>query len=209
MEKFTTLRAVAAPYYHADVDTDELIPHRFLRKPLSAGYGNFLFYDRRHSADERENPDFVLNEAPYRGAQVLVSGRNFGCGSTREGAVYALRDYGIRAVIAPGFADIFSGNCVQNGVLPVVLAEQIVEDLCKQLEGRPGAAVTIDLARQTVTLPDGKSCGFEIQASKKAQLLGGLDDIGITLEHRDAIASFEAAYRARLPWLTGAAEQHQ
>lgn len=205
MDKFETLTAVAVPYYHADVDTDELIPHRFLRKPLSAGYGNFLFHDRRRTAEDRENPDFVLNRAPYRRAQVLVSGRNFGCGSTREGAVYALRDYGIRAVIAPGYADIFSGNCVQNGVLPVVLPERSVEDLCAQLEARPGAEVTIDLAQQTVTLPDGTSCGFEIQASKKAQLLEGLDDIGITLEHRERIAAFEEKYRARLPWLAGAA----
>ncbi len=106
MDKFTTLRAVAAPYYHADIDTDELIPHRFLRKPLSAGYGNFLFHDKRRASDNREDPGFVLNQEPYRRAQMLVSGRNFGCGSTREGAVYALRDYGIRAVVAPSFADI-------------------------------------------------------------------------------------------------------
>lgn len=205
MDKFTTLRAVAAPYYHADVDTDELIPHRFLRKPLSAGYGNFLFYDKRQASDDREDADFVLNQEPYRRAQVLVSGRNFGCGSTREGAVYALHDYGIRAVIAPGFADIFSGNCVQNGVLPVVLPERSVEDLCAQLKDHPGAEVLIDLAKQTVTLPDGKFCRFDIQASKKAQLLEGLDDIAITLKHGDAIAQFEAKYRARLPWLAGAA----
>lgn len=205
MDKFTTLRAIAAPYYHADVDTDELIPHRFLRKPLSAGYGNFLFYDKGHTADDREDPGFVLNQAPYRAARVLVSGRNFGCGSTREGAVYALHDYGIHAVVAPGFADIFSGNCVQNGVLPVVLPEASVEDLCTQLQGNPGAEVTIDLAQQTLTMPDGKSCHFEIQSSKKVQLLEGLDDIGITLKHHDDIARFESAYRARLPWLAGAA----
>lgn len=205
MEKFTRLKAVAAPYYHADIDTDELIPHRFLRKPLSAGYGNFLFHDKRRSADGQEDPGFVLNQAPYRSAQVLVSGRNFGCGSTREGAVYALRDYGIRAVIAPGLADIFIGNCVQNGVLPVALPESRVEDLCRQLEAHPGAEVVIDLAQQSVTMPDGQNCAFEINASQKAQLLGGLDDIAVTLEHRDAIARFEVQYRARLPWLAGAA----
>jgi len=204
MDKFTALRAVAAPFYHADVDTDEIIPHRYLRKPLSAGYGNFLFYDKRRGADEREDPAFVLNQAPYRGAQILVSGRNFGCGSTREGAVYALLDSGIRAVIAPSFADTFSGNCLQNGVLPVVLPERAVEDLCRQLQGRPGAEVTIDLAQQKVTLPDGRFCTFDIQASKKAQLLEGLDDIAVTLKHRDAIAQFETQYRARLPWLRGA-----
>ncbi|MBI2224154.1 MAG: 3-isopropylmalate dehydratase small subunit [Betaproteobacteria bacterium] len=203
MEAFTTLRAVAVPYYHADVDTDELIPHRFLRKPLSAGYGNFLFYDKRHGSDDREDPAFVLNKAPYRRAQVLVSGRNFGCGSTREGAVYALRDYGIRAVIAPSLADIFSGNCVQNGVLPVALPERSVEALCAQLEAEPGAEVRIDLADQSVTMPDGTFCRFEIEQSRKTQLFEGLDEIEITLKHRDAIARFEAQYCARLPWLAG------
>jgi 3-isopropylmalate/(R)-2-methylmalate dehydratase small subunit len=203
MDAFTTLKAVAAPYYHADVDTDELIPHRFLRKPLSAGYGNFLFYDKRHGPDEREDPAFVLNKAPFRRAQVLVSGGNFGCGSTREGAVYALRDYGIRALIAPSFADIFSGNCVQNGVLPVVLPEHSVEALCAQLEEVCGAELTIDLGNQSVTLPDGTCCRFEIERSRKTQLLEGLDEIGITLKHRAAIARFEERYRARLPWLGG------
>ena len=204
MDKFIALEAVAAPYYHADVDTDELIPHRFLRKPLSAGYGNFLFHDKRRAADDREDPAFVLNREAFRRAQVLVSGRNFGCGSTREGAVYALRDYGIRVVIAPSFADIFSANCVQNGVLPVALPGASVEDLCAQLEARPGSTVKIDLARQTATFPDGKVCPFDIQASKKTQLLEGLDDIAVTLQHREAIAAFESAYRARLPWLAGA-----
>lgn len=203
MEAFTILRAVAAPYYHADVDTDELIPHRYLRKPLSAGYGNFLFYDKRRGPDDKEDPAFVLNQAPYRRAQVLVSGRNFGCGSTREGAVYALRDYGIRAVIAPSFADTFSGNCVQNGVLPVVLPERSVENLCAQLEAAPGAQVTIDLANQSVTVPDGTFCRFEIERSRKTQLLEGLDEIAITLKHGAEIARFEAQYRARLPWLGG------
>jgi len=201
MDKFTTLRAVAAPYYHADVDTDELIPHRFLRKPLSAGYGNFLFHDKRRGPDGQEDAGFVLNREPYAKAQVLVSGRNFGCGSTREGAVYALRDAGIRAVIAPSFADIFSGNCMQNGVLTVALPERSVEDLCRQLEDQPGAEVTVDLGKQVVTMPDGKFCSFDIQPSKKTLLLEGLDDIALTLKHRDTIARFEAKYHARLPWL--------
>src|SRR5687768_11238278 len=151
MEAFTTLTAGAVPYYHADIDTDEIIPHRFLRKPLSAGYGNFLFHDKRYGGYGCEA--FVLNQPAYTGAQVLVTGPNFGCGSTREGAVYALRDYGIRAVIAPSLADIFSGNCVQNGVLPIALAEASVRTLCAQLEAEPGAQVTIDLARQKVTGP--------------------------------------------------------
>ena len=203
MEAFTTLTAVAAPFYHPDVDTDELIPHRFLRKPLSAGYGNFLFHDKRFLADGSENPEFVLNKPAYRFARVLVSGRNFGCGSTREGAVYALHDYGIRAVIAPSFSEIFTGNCVQNGVLPITLADDTVRSLCTQLERRPGANVTIDLAQQTLTLPDASLCSFEIAPTTKIQLLEGLDEIGLTLKHREEIAGFEKRYRAHLPWLAG------
>jgi 3-isopropylmalate/(R)-2-methylmalate dehydratase small subunit len=201
MDAFTTLTAVAVPYYHADIDTDEIIPHRFLRKPLSAGYGNFLFHDKRYGAEGREEPAFVLNKQPYRPAQVLVTGPNFGCGSTREGAVYALRDYGIRAVIAPSLADIFVGNCVQNGVLPIALPEDAVRKLCARLEAEPGARVTIDLARQTVTGPDAVIHAFEIEASRKTLLFEGLDEIGLTLKHADAIARFEADYRERLPWL--------
>ena len=204
MEPFTVLTAVAAPYYHADVDTDELIPHRFLRKPLSAGYGNFLLHDRRYGADGREDPGFVLNRNAYRTAKILVSGPNFGCGSTREGAVYALHDYGIRAVVAASFADIFRGNCVQNGVLPVVLTDPEVQTLCRALEAQPGATVTVDLPRQVVLLPGGTICRFDIEPSRKTQLLEGLDEIGITLRHRAEIAAFEAQYRARLPWLASA-----
>lgn len=202
MQAFTTLTAIAAPFYHADVDTDELIPHRYLRKPLSAGYGNFLFFDKRHAADGSEDPGFVLNQDAYRRAQILVSGRNFGCGSTREGAVYALADYGFRAVIAPSFSEIFAGNCVQNGVLPVTLPEAAVQDLCAQLARSPGAQVTIALAEQTVDFPEGARQRFDIAPSVKTQLLEGLDEIGITLKHRDEIARFERDYRTKLPWLT-------
>lgn len=201
MQAFTTLTAVAAPFYHADIDTDELIPHRYLRKPLSAGYGNFLFFDQRFGADGGETPDFVLNRTPYRGARILVSGPNFGCGSTREGAVYALSDYGFRALIAPSFADIFAANCVQNGVLPVVLEDARVRSICAQLEQAPGARITIDLAGQTVTLPDASTARFDVAASVKAQLLDGLDEIALTQKHADAIASFEQRYRAARPWL--------
>jgi len=201
MEAFTVLTAVAAPFYHADVDTDELIPHRFLRKPLSAGYGNFLFHDQRFGADGREDTQFVLNIDTYRSARILISGPNFGCGSTREGAVYALQDYGIRAVIASGFADIFSSNCVQNGVLPVALADPDVKRLCAYLEANPGAQLTIDLPRQMVSLNEGTTYRFDIDGSRKTQLLEGLDEIGITLRHRDEIARFEAGYRARVPWI--------
>ena len=201
MEAFTTLSAVAAPFYHPDVDTDEIIPHRYLRKPLSAGYGNFLFHDQRYLPDGAENPAFVLNQPAYRGARVLVSGRNFGCGSTREGAVYALLDYGIRCVIAPSFSEIFSGNCVQNALLPIALGEDTVRTLCAQLESQPGARVTIDLSAQTLTLPDCAVCRFDIAPTTKAQLLEGLDEIGLTLKLREEITAFEQRYNARLRWL--------
>ena len=207
MEPFNILTAVAAPYYHADVDTDEIIPHRFLRKPLSAGYGNFLFHDRRFDSEGRDIPDFVLNQTAYRNAQVLVTGANFGCGSTREGAVYALRDFGIRAVIATSLAEIFSGNCVQNGVLPIALPDSSVRKLCDEIEARPGATVTIDLAQQTVTAPGGTVYRFDIEPTRKTLLLEGLDEIGLTLKHADAIARFEREYRERLPWLSARPER--
>jgi len=201
MEPFTTLTAIAAPFYHADVDTDELIPHRYLRKPLSAGYGNFLFFDKRYLPDGSKDSEFVLNKEAFRSAKVLVSGRNFGCGSTREGAVYALADYGFRAVIAPTFSEIFAANCVQNGVLTIALPEQTVQSISAELERHPGAQVSIDLAKQTVIGPDGTEHHFDIAPSVKTQLLEGLDEIGLTLKHRDEIARFESGYRAKLPWL--------
>lgn len=200
MEAFRTFTAVAAPYYFPDVDTDKIIPHRFLRKPLSAGYRNFLFYNERYTPEGAAKP-FILHDAPYDMAGILVAGSNFGCGSTREGAVYALADFGFRAVIAPSFSDIFQSNCLQNGVLPVVLAEDVVALLARQVEQQPGAVVTIDLLEQLVTTPDGRQHTFSIDASRKAQLLQGLDDIGITLTEAAAIDDFERDYHRRLPWL--------
>ena len=201
MQAFTTLDAIAAPLLVANIDTDKLIPHKFLRKPLSAGYRNFLFYDQRFAEDGSLRGDFVLNREPYSRAGVLVAGRNFGCGSTREGAIYALQDFGIRCVIAPSFGDIFHANCLQNGLLPVVLEEAEVSALAVHLEAHPGARVAVDLAAQTVTLPDGRRLSFAIDGVRKEQMLKGLDDIGITLEYADRIEAFEAAYRQRRPWL--------
>ena len=200
MEAFTTLTAIVAPYYFPDVDTDKIIPHRFLRKPLAAGYRNFLFYDDRFTPEGAVKP-FILHEAPYDKARILVAGGNFGCGSTREGAVYALADFGFRAIIAPSFADIFQSNCLQNGLLPVVLAQDVVALLARQAEQQPGAVVTIDLPEQLVATPDGRRHMFSIDASRKAQLLQGLDDIGITLADAQAIDDFERDYHQRLPWL--------
>ncbi len=201
MQPFTNFTGIAAPYCTANIDTDKLIPHRFLRKPLSAGYRNFLFYDERFTPEGVPVPTHLLNRAPYTKAQILVAGPNFGCGSTREGAVYALADFGFRAIIAPSFGDIFFANCLQNGVLPVVLDDIVVTDLARALEAAPGAPIAIDLAAQTVTTPAGAVHGFVIDPARKLRLIKGLDDIGITLELAPQIDAFEADYHARLSWL--------
>lgn len=200
MQPFTELTAIAAPYYFPDIDTDKIIPHVFLRKPLSAGYRNFLFYNQRFTPDGKIK-SFVLHDAPYDKAGILVSGANFGCGSTREGAVYALADFGFRAIIAPSFGDIFQSNCLQNGLLPVVLPADVVEQLATHIEQHPGAVVSIDLQEQMVTAPDGRSHKFAIDESRKEQLLKGLDDIGITLTDGKLIDEFEKSYKSRYSWL--------
>ena len=201
MQPFVSLKALAAPYYQANVDTDKLIPHRFLRKPLSAGYRNFLFYNERFTPEGASKPEFVLNREPFTHAQILVTGVNFGCGSTREGAVYALADFGIRCVIAPSFGDIFYANCLQNGLLPVVLPEAAVAQLAARIEREPGVEVAVDLGAQTVTGPDGDAHRFDIEPSRKNRMLKGLDDIGVTLEYVQDIDQFERKYPARQPWL--------
>ncbi|MBI4192503.1 MAG: 3-isopropylmalate dehydratase small subunit [Betaproteobacteria bacterium] len=201
MEPFRTLTAVAAPFVCHDVDTDKLIPHRFLRKPLSVGYGQFLFFDERFTQTGEEHADFVLNRPPYRRARILVTGRNFGCGSSREAAVYALSDFGIKAIIAESYGDIFRANCLQNGLIPIVLAEELIERIGADLEKYPGATVTVDLKRQTVITPDRAAHQFDIDASRKAQILEGLDDIDVTSRQSRAIDAFEQAYRSRLSWL--------
>lgn len=201
MQPFTTLKAVAAPLETASVDTDKIIPARFLRKARGPGYERYLFHDIRFDADGRKRPEFVLNQAPYRKARILVAGPNFGCGSSREGAVYVLMDYGFRAVIAPSFGDIHYGNALQNGMLPVVLPEASCRTLQAQLREKPGAEIAIDLAAQTVTGPDGAIYRFDIDGSHKERLLEGLDDIGLVLQHRGEIETFERRYAAAMPWL--------
>ena len=204
MKPFTTLTAVAAPFDMANIDTDRIIPVRFLRKLRSAqaGYDPYLFHDMRFDAKGAEKPEFVLNQAPYRRAGILVAGANFGCGSSREGAVYALLDSGIRAVIAPSFGDIHYANELQNGMLPVTLPEEICRGLRDQLQARPGATLTIDLPAQTVTDTAGDAHSFMIDPVYKERLLKGLDDIGLVLEHIPAIEGFEQRYHAERPWLT-------
>ena len=200
MQAFKTLDAVAVPIARPNVDTDQIVPARYLRKPRNLGFGDYLFRDLRLDKDGRER-DFVLNKPGYRDAKILVAERNFGCGSSREAAVYALWDYGFRAVIAPSFGDIFFGNSFMNGLLLVVLPEADVAALIAPLEAKPGAHMQIDLAAQTVTGADGKAYRFDIDAYRKRCLIEGLDELAFTLSQREAIAAFEQKHAAALPWM--------
>jgi 3-isopropylmalate/(R)-2-methylmalate dehydratase small subunit len=203
MQPFTSLTAVAAPIDIANVDTDKIIPARFLRKlrTVTAGYDPYLFHDLRFGDDGRERAEFALNQPAWREARILVTDANFGCGSSREGAVYALLDYGIRSVIAPSFGDIHYGNELQNGMLPVVLAADTCAMLRRQLHACPGASITVDLVAQQVTAPDGTSHHFEIDANTREKLLKGLDEVSLVLEHEREIAAFEKRHHGEQPWL--------
>ena len=198
MEAFTTLSAVAVPLDLVNVDTDRIIPARFLRQPRSAGYENFLFHDLR----ERD-PGFVLDRPEYRRAKILVAAENFGCGSSREGAVWALAGAGFRVWIAPSFGDIFFENSFKNGVLAIVLPAERVTAIRNELTAKPGSALTIDLAAQTVRLPTGAIERFEVDAFRKECLLAGLDEIAYTLRYESAIAAYEERERSQTPWLFG------
>jgi 3-isopropylmalate/(R)-2-methylmalate dehydratase small subunit len=195
MQTFTTLHAVAVPLDRANVDTDQILPARFLKKPRSAGYGGFLFHDER-----QRNADFPLDQPVFRGAAILVADRNFGCGSSREGAVYGLVDGGIRCVIAPSFGDIFAANAAKNGLLTITLSEAEVGKLRDRLRAAPGAALIVDLPSETITDPDGRTIHFEIDAFRKRCLIEGLDDIDLTLECIDAIAAFDERAAREQPW---------
>ena len=200
MEPFRMLDAVAAPIATANVDTDQIIPARFLWRKRHDGWGDLLFHDLRFNDDGSPKPDFVLNRPGYRDARILVAERNFGCGSSREAAVWSLYDYGIRAVIAPSFGDIFFNNSFQNGLLPIVLPAERVAALRTMVEQTPGTRLTVDLAAQTVSGPHGQE-SFAIDPFRKECLLAGTDDITYTLAHRDAIAAFEQAYATKVPWV--------
>ena len=200
MEPFTRVSGVAAPLDLPNVDTDRIIPARFLRKPRDVGYGQFCFHDMRRRPDGTEDPAFVLNRSAYRDARILVAAENFGCGSSREGAVWALAGRGMRAVIAPSFGDIFHENCLRNGLLPVRLPAATVEALRRVLHGAPGAAVTIDLPAQTVAGPDGTSHRFDIDPFRKQALLDGLDEVGLTLRRATEIDAFETRHATEWPW---------
>jgi 3-isopropylmalate/(R)-2-methylmalate dehydratase small subunit len=199
MTPFTTLTAVAAPLNMSNVDTDKIIPARFLKTIKRSGLGVHLFDTLRYLPDGSENPDFVLNQPKYRQAEILVAGENFGCGSSREHAPWALLDFGIRCVIAPSFADIFHGNCFKNGILPIALPAEVCEQLMADAALGQNARITVDLATQEVIRPDGTRISFEVDAFRKHCLLNGLDDIGLTLEHAPAIDAFEAKRASWLP----------
>ena len=196
METFTKLNGLAAPLDRANVDTDQIIPKQFLKRIERTGFGEFAFFDWRYLEDDVPNPDFVLNHERYAGATILVAGRNFGSGSSREHAPWALGEYGFRAVIAPSFGDIFRNNCMQNGMLPVVLNENEVDTLMAKAHREDGYRITIDLDEQSVTDDSGFAAEFEIDEYRKDSLLKGLDDIGRTLELEDEIAAFEASRSA-------------
>jgi len=200
MQKFTTLSGVAAPLPMVNVDTDAIIPKQFLKTIKRTGLGKYLFNDLRTAPDGGENPDFVLNKAAYRQAQILIAGANFGCGSSREHAPWALLDFGIRCVIAPSFADIFFNNCFKNGILPVVLPQEQVDRLMALAQ--KGATLSVDLEHQTVsTYPENTGFSFAVDAFRKHCLLNGLDDIGLTEQKATDIAAFEARQKAEASWL--------
>jgi 3-isopropylmalate/(R)-2-methylmalate dehydratase small subunit len=200
MQKFTTLTAVAAPLNMMNVDTDMIIPKDYLKTIERTGLGKGLFSEMRYNDDGSDNPDFVLNKPAYRKAQILVAGDNFGCGSSREHAPWALLDYGIRCVISTSFADIFHNNCFKNGILPVVVSKEDLDKLMDDASRGANATITIDLASQEIHGPDGGTVKFEVDAFKKHCLLNGLDDIGLTMEKADHIATHERRAAENRPW---------
>lgn len=211
MQKFILHTGIVAPMDRANVDTDAIIPKQFLKSIRKTGFGPNLFDEWRYldqpgqpgvpESQRKPNPDFVLNQPRYKGASILLARKNFGCGSSREHAPWAIDQYGFRAIIAPSFADIFFNNCFKNGLLPIVLPEAVVAQLFDEVAVFPGYQLTVDLERQVIVRPQGEEIAFEVQAFRKYCLLNGLDDIGLTLRHADKIKAFEAARLASKPWL--------
>jgi len=210
MRKFDMLDGLVVPLDRANVDTDAIIPKQFLKSIKRSGFGPNAFDEWRYldhgepgmdNSKRQINPDFVLNQPRYQGAQILLARENFGCGSSREHAPWALEDYGFHAIIAPSFADIFFNNCFKNGLLPIRLDADKVDTLFKAVESTPGYRLKIDLAQQSITAPDGTVYPFEVDAFRKHCLLNGLDDIGLTLQHVDEIKTFETKHRTAQPWL--------
>ena len=201
MEKFTTLTGVAAPINMTHVDTDRIIPKNYLKTIKRTGLGKALFAEMRYDASGREDPEFILNKGPFRKATIMVAGENFGCGSSREHAPWALLDFGIRCVIAPSFADIFYGNCFKNGILPIKLPQEQVDKLMDDAERGANAIVSIDLESQEIRGPDGGMIKFEVDAFRKQCLLNGWDDIGLTMRAGEKIDAFEKSQHTQAPWL--------
>jgi 3-isopropylmalate/(R)-2-methylmalate dehydratase small subunit len=210
MEKFEMMTAIVAPLDRSNVDTDAIIPKQFLKSIKRTGFGPNAFDEWRYldhgepgmdNSTRSLNPDFILNQERYQGANILLARENFGCGSSREHAPWALLDYGFRVIIAPSFADIFFNNCFKNGILPVVLAESKVDQLFSEVETTPGYQLTVDLAAQTITTPAGEQASFEVDPFRKHCLLNGLDDIGLTLAHEEDIRVYETRRKQEAPWL--------
>jgi 3-isopropylmalate/(R)-2-methylmalate dehydratase small subunit len=200
MKPFEPLNAIAVPLDDANIDTGRIIPSRFLRKARAPGYEKFLFRDARFDGEGNERPDFIMNRQPYRNAQILVADANFACGSSREAAVYVLVDAGFRCVIAPSFGETFFNNCFRNGLLPVRVSSGQAHELRRQLHGKPGARIKVDLEEQFVEAPDGSRLAFEIDTSRKLRLLRGLDDSALALEYLNDIAAFESRYFSENTW---------
>ena len=210
MQKFTVHKGLVAPMDRENVDTDAIIPKQFLKSIRKTGFGPNLFDEWRYldagfpgqdPASRKPNPDFVLNQSRYQGASILLARKNFGCGSSREHAPWAIDQYGFRAVIAPSYADIFFNNCFKNGLLPIVLPNALIEQLFNEVEYNPGYTLTVDLSSQAIRSSTGMSISFDIDATRKHRLLEGLDDIGITLQNADRIRAYEARQRVTSPWL--------
>jgi 3-isopropylmalate/(R)-2-methylmalate dehydratase small subunit len=210
MKPFDTFEGITVPFDRANIDTDAIIPKQFLKSIQRTGFGPNLFDEWRYldhgepgqdCTGRLENPDFILNQGKYRSAEILLARQNFGCGSSREHAVWALRDYGIRALIAPSFADIFFNNCFKNGVLPVILAAQVVDQLFQETAGQDGYSLIVKLEEQTILTPNGQLFPFEVGELLKYRLIKGLDDIDLTLQHRDKIQQHEEIARSSYPWL--------
>jgi 3-isopropylmalate/(R)-2-methylmalate dehydratase small subunit len=203
MQPFTVLTAVAAPLEIASIDTGMILPGRYMRRHRRPGhdYGEVFLYDLRFGEAGQPRADFVLNDPVNRNAKILVTGRDFGCGSSREGAAFAVMDFGFRALVGPSFGEIFQVNCIQNGILAMTLPETVIQDLWQQLREHPGAEMTIDLPNQSLIAPDSGTHPFDISPLRKDRLVRGIDDIDVTLEYRDAIESFEVKRRAAMPWL--------
>ena len=201
MEKYTKHTSIAALMNRLNVDTDQIIAKQFLKKVERTGFGQHLFHDWRFNDDGTDNPDFELNNPKFEGARILVAGDNFGCGSSREHAPWAIDDYGFNTIISTSFADIFYNNCFKNGILPIVVDAPTLESLMAEISADEGVEFTVDLENQTVSTPAGSSIGFEIESFRKHNLLEGLDDIGLTLQHTGIIDQYESKHKQQFPWL--------